>query len=76
MGMLYDDCGSEHDCESNDCQTFAPEGFNACSPRAIVTQEIEELSTQSLTRARFQGEQRIEHGWPHHAVSLSAHPLP
>jgi hypothetical protein len=29
-GALYDNCGSEHDCMSNDCHTFNAEGFNAC----------------------------------------------
>lgn len=29
-GQLYENCNSEHDCLSNDCHTFAPEGFNAC----------------------------------------------
>lgn len=37
-GALYDDCGSEHDCMSNDCRTFAQEGFNVCTQTCSDTQ--------------------------------------
>jgi hypothetical protein len=28
---LYDACTTEHDCLSNDCHTFAGDGFQACT---------------------------------------------
>src|SRR5512140_390153 len=36
-GALYDDCGSEHDCMTNDCHTFTQEGFNACVQQCSAT---------------------------------------
>ena len=36
-GALYENCNSEHDCMSNDCHTFAPEGFNACVQACSAT---------------------------------------
>lgn len=36
-GQLYENCNSEHDCMSNDCHTFAPEGFNACVQACSAT---------------------------------------
>ncbi len=36
-GMLYDNCASEHDCMSNDCHTFAIEGFNVCTQTCSAT---------------------------------------
>ncbi len=36
-GALYDNCNSEHDCMSNDCRTYAVEGFNVCTQPCSAT---------------------------------------
>jgi len=48
-GLLYQNCNSEHDCESNDCHTFAPEGYNACVQACSATVPCPDLNGVAVT---------------------------
>jgi hypothetical protein len=56
MGALYDDCGSEHDCMTNDCQTYAPEGFNVCTQACTATTPCPDQNGMPVTCDTARGE--------------------
>ena len=46
---VYDVCVTEHDCTSNNCRTFAAEGFQACTQACDMANPCPDQDGQAVT---------------------------